>query len=138
MGPGSPGAQARPLAVLVVEDEMLVGMLVEDMLSEIGCTVAGVATGLDDALRLAREAEIDFAILDVNLDGRESYPVAEALRARGLPFAFATGYGRGGLDEAYADVPTLPKPFRLADLEALLLPMVPGRASEGRASEGGA
>lgn len=135
MGRESPGGPdpipPRPLRVLVVEDEMLVGMLVEDMLAEIGCAVAGVATGLDDALSLARDAEIDFAILDVNLDGRESYPVAEALRARGLPFAFATGYGRAGLDGAYADVPTLPKPFLHADLEALLLPLMRGRAAEG-------
>jgi CheY-like chemotaxis protein len=111
--------------VLVVEDEMLVGMLIEDVLQDLGLEVAGVANGLAEAVSLAREAAVDLAVLDVNLDGRSSYPVAEALRARGIPFVFVTGYGQSGVDPAYADTPTLQKPFRHTDLEALIRRVLP-------------
>ena len=94
----------------------MVAMLVEDMLTELGHSVVGPAMRLDQALPLAREAEFDFAILDVNLGGQLSFPVAEVLRARGIPFIFATGYGRGGIDEAYRDTITLMKPFERRDV----------------------
>jgi CheY-like chemotaxis protein len=69
--------------VLLVEDEMMVAMLVEDMLSDFGCHVLGPASRLEEALRLADAGEIDVAILDVNLNGQETYPVADALAAKG-------------------------------------------------------
>jgi CheY-like chemotaxis protein len=103
--------------VLVVEDEAMVAMLVEDMLTELGHSVVGPAMRLDQALPLAREAEFDFAILDVNLGGQLSFPVAEVLRARGIPFIFATGYGRNGVEEAYRDTITLMKPFERSDVQ---------------------
>jgi len=106
--------------VFFAEDEPLVAMLVEDMLVEIGCDVASFALTGDDALRMAREAEFDVAVLDVNLDGETSYPAAEALRARGIPFIFATSYGVRGMNPAFADVPVLQKPFRKEDLARLL------------------
>lgn len=108
------------LRVLVVEDEMIVSMMLEDMLTDLGHEVAGTAAHLDDALRLAETAELDLAMLDVNLNGRQTYPVAEALRARGLPFVFATGYGENGLPDAWRGTPTLQKPFMLQDLERVL------------------
>lgn len=108
------------LRVLVVEDEMLVSMLVEDMLSDFGCTVVGPAPDFDNAMQLASTAEIDAALLDVNLAGRPIFPVADALRARGVPFAFASGYGAAGLAPEYRDTPVLQKPFRQSDLERAL------------------
>lgn len=102
--------------VLVVEDEFLIRMLLEDMLSELGYSIAGVAGRVNEASDLAKSGEIDFAILDVNLDGEDVYPVADILAGRGLPFLFVTGYGGRGLPEAYRDRPTLQKPFQIEDL----------------------
>ena len=71
--------------VLVVEDEVIVGMLLEDMLGELGCEVVAISTHLEEALGLARSLDIDFALLDINLDGHHSFPVADVLRERGGP-----------------------------------------------------
>ena len=97
------------LKVLVVEDEMLVSMLVEDMLSDLGCTVVGPAAELEEAMSLAQNAEIDLALLDVNLGGRPIFPVADTLKARGVPFAFASGYGEAGLSEDHRGAAVLQK-----------------------------
>ena len=110
----------RALRVLVVEDEVIVGMLVEDMLQELGYEVAALSTHLEQAVELARSSDIDFAMLDLNLNGKLSYPVAEALRLRGLPFIFATGYGAKVLVPPYAGTPTLQKPFNLDELRRTL------------------
>ena len=103
--------------VLVVEDEMMVALYVEDIVTELGHEVVGPAMRLEEGLTLAREAAIDMAILDVNLHGARSFPIADALSARGIPFIFATGYGTQGLTEAYRDVITLQKPFASRDVE---------------------
>jgi len=97
--------------VLVVEDEVMIAMLIEDMLAELGHEVVGPAMRLDEAVRLAKEAEIDMAILDVNLGGTVSFPVADVLRERGIPFIFATGYGSKGIADEYRSTITLAKPF---------------------------
>lgn len=101
------------LRVLVVEDEALVLMLLEDMLADHGCEVAATASRIGQALALVADTDLAFdaAILDVNLGGEPIFPVADALAARGVPFAFATGYGAGGLPEHWRDRPTLQKPF---------------------------
>lgn len=91
-------------------------MLVEDMLIELGHTVTATAGRLDRAIELARTADVDFAIVDLNIAGERSYPVAEILRARGAPLVFATGYGADGLSESLADVVVLQKPFQLWEL----------------------
>ena len=104
--------------VLVVEDDSLVAMLIEDIVADLGHEVAGSATRLDQALALARTAACDAAILDVNLAGQLSFPVADVLKARGIPFIFATGYDTDGLDEAYRDAVTLKKPFQADDVAA--------------------
>jgi CheY-like chemotaxis protein len=111
---------AASMRVLVVEDEMMIRMLLQDMLDDLGHTLAGEAGGIDEALALARQAEFDIAILDVNLNGQPISPVVEVLVQRGLPFVFATGYGQRGVPEPYRMIPTLQKPFQ-ADALALAL-----------------
>jgi CheY-like chemotaxis protein len=108
------------LRVLVVEDEMMVSMLIEDMLEDLGCKVVGPASRLDEALALAGVAELDCAVLDVNLGGQSIFPLADVLRAKGAPFAFATGYGDAGLREVDKGSPVLQKPFRETDLARVL------------------
>ena len=98
--------------VLVIEDESLVAMLLETILDDLGCTVVGPESNIDDGLIAATtEASLDAALLDVNVAGREVFPVAEALRARGVPFVFSTGYGEAGLPEHWRGNPTIQKPF---------------------------
>ena len=106
--------------VLVVEDEVLVGMLIEEMLQALGCELVALATHLDEALSLAHTARFDFAVLDINLNGKQSFPVADVIRTRGLPFVFATGYGSRILSEPYTDTPILQKPFSLDELRRTL------------------
>jgi CheY-like chemotaxis protein len=115
-------AQAAMAAkrVLVVEDELMIRMLLEDMLDELGYTVAAEAAHLDEALEATRSADFDLAILDVNLDGQPISPVVDALVARGTPFVFATGYGERGLPEPYRDRPALKKPFQIEGLKRML------------------
>jgi CheY-like chemotaxis protein len=98
--------------ILVVEDELMIRMLLQDMLVDLGHTLAGEAGRIDDALALAQQGEFDLAILDVNLNGQPISPVVEVLVERGLPFVFATGYGARGVPERYRQRPTLQKPFQ--------------------------
>lgn len=98
----------------------MIAMLVEEMVQDLGHTVVGVAMRLETALELAREADIDLAVLDVNLGDAKSFPVAAILRARGIPFLFATGYGRKGIVEEFADSVVLNKPYQTTDLEKAL------------------
>jgi CheY-like chemotaxis protein len=114
----------------VVEDEMLVAINTEDALVDLGFEIAGTATNLKRAVQLAREEALDLAVLDVNLNGEVSFPAAEILRARGIPFLFATGYGLEGIDPALADTPTLKKPYRISDLRQAI-----GRAAKGRQAD---
>jgi DNA-binding response OmpR family regulator len=101
---------------LVVEDEIMVAMYVEDLLVELGFEVAGIATGLDQALPLARTGDFDFAVLDINLSGELSFPIAQELRRRGIPFLFASGYGSRGLSEEFRTAVRIQKPFLSQDL----------------------
>ncbi len=102
--------------ILFAEDEMFVAMMIEDRLTDAGYRVIKAAR-LDAALQAAESADLDAAILDVNLGGEHSYPAADALRARKIPFFFSSGYGREGLDEAYRDDAVIQKPY---DTKALL------------------
>ena len=114
-----PDLQGR--RVLVVEDEMMISMLVEDMLSDLGCAVVGPANALDAALELAKsESDIDAAVLDVNLAGQPVFAVADVLREKGVPAIFATGYGDSGLRDIDRGAPVLLKPFRAGDLARAL------------------
>jgi CheY-like chemotaxis protein len=107
--------------VLVVDDEALVAMLVADMVETLGYVVVGPALTLDKALKLAVEAPLDCAILDMNLgNGVVSTPIAQALVARGAPFLFATGYESDGMAALFEKAPVLRKPFMMTDLEQAL------------------
>jgi CheY-like chemotaxis protein len=115
-----PAADLRAKRILVVEDELMIRLLLEDMLAELGCTVTASAARLDEAVELAQNADFDVAILDVNLNGQPIVPVADILAARGTPFVFATGYGERGLPTTHRARPSLNKPFQLDSLKRTL------------------
>jgi DNA-binding response OmpR family regulator len=107
--------------ILIVEDEMMIAMLIEDMVQDLGYEPIGPAMTVDKAVALATAETLDAAILDVNLgDGAPSTPVAEALKSRGVPFLFATGYGSRGRPDAFEEAPVLQKPFSIDDLSGAL------------------
>jgi CheY-like chemotaxis protein len=105
-----------PMKILVVEDESMIALLMEDFVTDLGHEVAATAMRLPEALEIASQAEIDFAILDVNLAGAVSFPVSDILARRGVPHIFATGYGSAAVTPPYSDRIILHKPVRLADL----------------------
>lgn len=105
------------LRVLVVEDDSLICLLLEDMLSELGCQVVGTAGHIKRAIELAqREESVDVAILDVNLGDRQVFPVADILAERGVPFLFATGMGADALPANWLGHCSLQKPMSLESL----------------------
>ena len=106
--------------VLEVEDEMLVLMGLEDMLSDLGCTSITVAGNVTAGLRCVDLNEFDLATLDVNLAGTLSYPIARALEEHHVPFAFSTGYGEHGVSREYTDHPVLKKPFTRLQFEHVI------------------
>lgn len=112
-------ADLHGLRVLVVEDTFLVAETIADALQEEGCVVVGPVPRVAEGVALASDERLDGALLDVNLSGEHCFPIAEALSARGVPFAFLTGYGDGALPPAWQTVPRLNKPFDLSALVAL-------------------
>jgi CheY-like chemotaxis protein len=106
--------------VLIVEDEGMVAMLLEDMLAELGHEVVAIAGRMERAAELVSEAEIDLAILDVNLNGQETFSLASTLKSRGVPFIFATGYGSASLPETFQTIPVLQKPYQRRTLARVL------------------
>jgi CheY-like chemotaxis protein len=107
----------KGLRTLVVEDEGAVALLIEDMLLELGCEIAASAGEFGKASELARSANIDFAVLDLNLQGVSALPIAQILRERRIPFVFSTGYGTSGVPQDFDSYPILAKPFVMADLQ---------------------
>lgn len=110
--------------ILVVEDEMLVLMTIEAVLEDLGCSAICAAASVADALQVLTNHQFDAAIVDVNLDGEKSYPVADALTQRGIPFAFSTGYGDHGDRLDLNHWPVLRKPYLNSDLVATLQRLV--------------
>ncbi|BBK33958.1 CheY-like chemotaxis protein [Stella humosa] len=109
-------ASIAGIRIMIVEDEAMITLLLQDMLEEMGCIIAATAAGLDEALAAAETTALDIAILDVNLGGTETYPVADVLRRRGIPYVFSTGYGASTLHADHQGRPTLQKPFVERDL----------------------
>jgi len=118
--------------VFVVEDESLVMMLIEDSLADAGCEIAGMASRVDDALEKAAALSYDIAVLDVNLNGRQTFEVARCIAERGIPYVFATGYGPASLLADFRHVPILQKPFQQQDLETALRQAL---AAQGKQNE---
>jgi PAS domain S-box-containing protein len=121
---GGDRASLAGMRLLVVEDELLVSMLVAEMLTSFGATVAGPYGRLADGLAAAKAERFDGAILDINLAGEQADPLADLLLARGVPFVFITGYQRDSLDRRYANVPVLQKPIDATALENVLLALM--------------
>jgi CheY-like chemotaxis protein len=115
LGTSSMPTSERKHRILVVEDEAMISMLLEDMVLDCGGELVGPVARFDAALELARKAEFAVAVLDLNLNGTLSYPIAEVIRERGIPVIFATGYGADGLLDRFSDCPTLQKPFSQQD-----------------------
>jgi CheY-like chemotaxis protein len=111
--------------VLVVEDEPMIRLLLDDMLSDLGYIMAAEAGRLDEALEVARQGEFDVAILDVNLNGQPIAPVVEVLVKRGVPFVFVSGYARRGIPDAHSRIPLLQKPFQVEGLARALAAVAP-------------
>jgi CheY-like chemotaxis protein len=106
-----PAPRFENLRVLIIEDETLIALLLEDMLTELGCAIAGSAATVSAAIEMMDQAAPGLAVLDINLGGESSYAVAEALAKRGVPFVFSTGYAEGRLEPPWQDRPILQKPF---------------------------
>lgn len=122
---------ATPTRVLVVEDEAVLAMMIEDMLADAGYEVVGPAHRLDDAIAMARDGDFDIAVLDMNLGGRDSAPVAEVLRTRGIPFVYATGYGsKAGPGMADGSV-MVSKPFTIEELGRAFAKVSPASGPRG-------
>lgn len=90
---------------------MLVSMLVEDILSDLGCQTIGPVAKIDQAIEAARTETFDVAFLDVNLAGHRVFPVADILAERGIPFIFVSGYGDQALEPPHENRPVVKKPF---------------------------
>ena len=105
--------------VLILEDEPIIAMGLEDMLLELGAQVVLAGT-VPHALAAIEKAAPDCAVLDVNLHGAKSYPVAARLSELGVPFIFATGYGDAEHPGQFSECPTITKPYRLSDIRESL------------------
>ncbi len=106
--------------VLVLEDEPLIAVMMRDWLTELGCETVGPAQTVPSALALIENGPLDGAILDVSIGNQDSSAAADALRSRGIPFAFATGRTGDGLAARYPDAPSLSKPYDFAALRGVV------------------
>jgi CheY-like chemotaxis protein len=111
--------------ILVVEDEMMVLMMIEDMLADLGCDAVVVAATIDQAIDLINTQVFDAAMLDMNLNGTKNSSIADALAAHGVPFIFSTGYSGHNMMDGYPDRPILKKPFQFEELAAILTRLLP-------------
>lgn len=119
--------------VLIVEDEGLVALLIEDLLTDLGCEVVASCDSIRSAMEwLERGSAPDGALLDVNLGGELVYPVAEALARLEIPFVFVTGYGAEGIAPPFKGRPTIKKPF----LPAAFVAQVVAALGDGKGAGG--
>jgi CheY-like chemotaxis protein len=101
--------------ILIVEDEVLVAMLLEDMVVQLGAELAGTASNLEEGLALVTQQNFDAAILDMNLGEHDSRPIADKLKSRSIPFILATGYG-GNAGNPHG-VMIIEKPYTIDEIE---------------------
>ena len=116
----APASQPEGLRVLVVEDEFLVGVIIEQDLRAAGLSVLGPFSNLDQALNASRRQAFDLAMLDINLNGTMVYPLADDLVARRIPFMFLTGYALADLPERFAEIRRVAKPYDSIELIAAI------------------
>ncbi|HKM64440.1 MAG TPA: response regulator [Acidisphaera sp.] len=117
--------------VLIVEDFVLVAEMLSEQLEQFGCDVVGPVGQLQPALDLASAEQLDGALLDIDLDGESSFPVADVLRRRGVPMIFLSGHGEDALPPHLSNELQLTKPVRAATLQAALNTLSPGRHKQG-------
>jgi two-component sensor histidine kinase len=118
------GSGSRPLdgkRVLLVEDEALVGMMMQEALTDLGFQVIGPINTMAAAADAVRQGNFHAAILDVNLNGEFVYPLADVIAARGVPFIFVTGYGAEGVETRFSKVPILQKPIDIERLQNIFV-----------------
>ena len=108
------------IRVLIVEDEMLIVMALEDMLTDLGAIPVAQACSVSEGLALVEKGGFDVAILDINLRGTKVFPVAEAMEASGKPYIFASGYGESEILPEFAGHPILVKPYQADRLVSAL------------------
>lgn len=111
---------SRSLRALLVEDEFMIALLLESYMKDCGVSEVVVVPTLARGLAAAREGDFDLAILDVNLNGESSFPIAQVLSERRIPFSFSTGYGPEGVARQFPDRPVLTKPYSPAVLKVVL------------------
>ncbi len=111
----------QSLRLLIVEDESLVAMDLEDILEDCGHVVLDVAANIEQVMiGLDRHADLDGVLLDANLGGVSSLPVAEKLDSAGIPYVITSGYDRHQLIEDGFTGPSIAKPYRTPEIEAVL------------------
>jgi CheY-like chemotaxis protein len=115
--------------ILVVDDEPLIAMMIADWLAEQGLETMGPAHSVSQALALLEQGAADAAILDVSLGDGDCYDIAEALSAKGIPFAFATGHGAEAMARRFADVVTVSKPFDFEVVRSVVAKLLAGPPS---------
>lgn len=113
----------KAVRILLVEDEPVIAFALEDLVSDLGYVAVGPAFRLSEALALASDGEFEAAILDVNLNDQASFPVADLLAEREIPFLFATGYAEGGVDWK-GSAPVIAKPYGREQLKRALLDLL--------------
>ena len=123
--------------ILIVDDEPLVGLLIQSFLEELKYEALGPAETVSTALHLIETSEIDGAVLDLSLGPDQSYGLAERLRERAVPFAFATGRGEHEIGGGFEGTPVLAKPFTYAQFCALLDRLLPDVAMSKSSSSAG-
>src|SRR5262245_59957495 len=98
------------MRVLVVEDEWMLAFAIASLVNRLGCDVVGPIGHLHDAIALGENEPVDAAVLDLNLHGERTFPVAKALEERDVPFIFLTGYDAALVPKEHAAAPVLQKP----------------------------
>lgn len=106
--------------LLLIEDEAIVLLDLEETVIRSGYVVAGTASSLQQGLQLAQSLDFDAALLDLDLSGQHSTPIADLLAARDIPFVFVTGYDDASIPRAHLHRPRLAKPYNGHSLANLL------------------
>ena len=114
----------QPLAIFLVEDEVLIRIMIVEMLDELGHRVVAEAGSVAETTPIAASEKFDLAILDLNLRGESVLPVARLIEARGVPFLFASGYAATGLPQPFHDRPILRKPFAVKKLDQVIRELI--------------